>query len=160
MLEPTRPAEHRAHRLPAAGDPQATCYRPRVGERQALTLPVLLTWRDRRGATHLVNAVTRNVSTQGVYVECSPGVSIPLYRLVLFQVAHHVRHSDGLPEGLRQGAMLSAVYRVILPKSSNEPVGLALRLMVGSQSDVESSGQPSSSSPLTAALKTTRSCRR
>jgi hypothetical protein len=135
--EPTSHDEFRPHRLPAVGDPQATCYRQRVGDRYAVRLPARLTWRDRRGATHLVNAVTRNVSKQGVYVECSSDVSIPLYRLVLFQVVRPARHYDWLPESLRRGAILSAVYRVTLPKSSNEPGGLALRLMVGSESDVE-----------------------
>ena len=73
------------------------------------------------------------MSKQGVYVECSSAVSIPLYRLVLLRGLRHVRHSDGLPESLRQGPILSAVYRVNLPKTSNEPVGLALRLMAGSE---------------------------
>jgi hypothetical protein len=135
VFDPTRHALLGQHRLPAVGDPPATCYRQRVGERHVVTLPALLTWKDRRGALHLVHAVTRNVSQQGVYVECSSDVSIPLYRLVLFQVVCHVRRSDGLPESLRRGAMLSAVYRVTLPTSSREPGGLALRLMVGSQSD-------------------------
>ena len=136
MREPTGHDESRPHRLPAVDDPRAT-YRQRVGERRAVTLPAMLTWRDRSGAIHLAHAVTRNVSKQGVYVECSSGLSIPLYRLVLFQVVLQVRHFDGLPESLRAGAILSAVYRVTLPKSPNEPGGLALRLMVGLESDVE-----------------------
>ena len=72
-----------------------------------------------------------------MYVECSSDVSIPLYRLVLFNLERHVRHSDGLPESLRQGRILSAVYRVTLPTSPDEPTGLALRLIVGFESDVE-----------------------
>ena len=135
MLEPTRHPLLGQHRLPAVGNPPAPYHRQRAGERHAVTLPALLTWKDRRGALHLTHAVTRNVSQQGVYVECSSHVSIPLYRLVLFQVVCHVSRSDGLPESLRRGAMLSAVYRVTLPTSSTEPRGLALRLMVGSQSD-------------------------
>ena len=68
-----------------------------------------------------------------MYVECASAVSIPLYRLVLLRGLRHVRHSDGLPKSLRQGPILSAVYRVNLPKTSNEPVGLALRFMAGSE---------------------------
>jgi hypothetical protein len=102
------------------------------GERHIVTLPALLTWKDRRGLTRLANVVTRNVAERGVYVECSSEVSIPLFRLVLFRLEPQLRVSDGLPESLRHGWILSAVYRVTLPKSSDQPAGLALRLIVGS----------------------------
>jgi hypothetical protein len=72
------------------------------------------------------------VSEQGVYVECSSDVSIPLFRLVLFRLEPPLRPCDGLPESLRHGWILSAVYRVTLAKSSDQPAGLALRLIVGS----------------------------
>jgi len=101
------------------------------GERHVVTLPALLTWKDRSGVTRLANAVTRNVAEQGVYVECSSDVSIPLFRLVLFRLEAQLRVSDVLPESLRHGWILSAVYRVTLPKSSDQPVGLALRLIMG-----------------------------
>jgi hypothetical protein len=63
-----------------------------------------------------------------VYVECQSPVSIPLYRLVQFQLERDVRDSDALPDTL-QGRILSAVYRVT-PPSPSQPQGLALRLMV------------------------------
>jgi len=74
--------------------------------------------------------VTRNVSDYGVYVECQSMVSIPLYRLVQFQLERDVRESDALPHTFRQGRMLSAVYRVSAPTRAGTPQGLALRLMV------------------------------
>jgi hypothetical protein len=88
-----------------------------------------MTWKDQRGATRFANVVTRNVSEYGVYVECPSAISISLFRLVQFQVE---QESDALPESLRQGRVLSAVYRISPPKSAggNGRQGLALRLMV------------------------------
>jgi hypothetical protein len=73
--------------------------------------------------------ITRNVSNVGVYVECPSPLSIPLYRLVQFQIERDVRNLDALPGPLQQGRVLSAVYRVSPPEAS-KPQGLALRLMV------------------------------
>jgi hypothetical protein len=97
--------------------------------RRAVALPARLTWKDQRGATRFATVVTRNVSDFGVYVECQSPVSIPLFRLVQFQLERDVRESDALPGTLHQGRVLSAVYRVT-PPSSSRPQGLALRLMV------------------------------
>ena len=102
----------------------------RTATRQLLTLPARLTWKDHRGATRFASVVTRNVSDHGVYVECHSAVSIPLFRLVQFQIEREARESDTLPEALRQGRILSAVYRVSPANSSGTPQGLALRLMV------------------------------
>lgn len=101
----------------------------RNGERRPLTLPARLTWKDQRGTTRFAAVVTRNISEQGVYVECQSPVSIPLYRLVQFQLEREVRGVDVLPPALQQGRILSAVYRVT-PPSPSKPQGLALRLMV------------------------------
>jgi hypothetical protein len=102
----------------------------RTGERRDITLPARLTWKDQRGATRFASVVTRNVSDLGVYVECQSMVAIPLFRLVQFQLERDVRESDALPESLRQGRVLSAVYRVSPRAPSGAPQGLALRLMV------------------------------
>src|SRR5262252_5218146 len=102
----------------------------RCAERRAVALPARLTWKDQRGTTRFATVVTRNVSEFGVYVECHSPVSIPLYRLVQFQLERDVRDADGLPASLRQGRALTAVYRVHPPKPSGESQGLALRLMV------------------------------
>ena len=102
----------------------------RAAERHTVALPARLTWKDQRGATRFASVVTRNVSEYGVYVECFSSVSIPLFRLVQFQLEREVRGSDNLPEALRQGRILSAVYRVSPGNASGRPQGLALRLMV------------------------------
>jgi hypothetical protein len=110
-----------------------TSYRPshqRAAERVDVALPARLTWKDQRGATRFASVVTRNVSEIGVYVECQPGVSIPMYRLVQFQLERDTRESDALPTTLRQGRILSAVYRVSKATASGAPQGFALRLMV------------------------------
>lgn len=101
----------------------------RGAERRMTALPARLTWTDQRGATRFATVVARNVSNQGVYVECPTPVSIPLYRLVQLQLERDVRESDALPDSLQQGRILSAVYRVS-PPSPSKPQGLALRLMV------------------------------
>jgi hypothetical protein len=62
-------------------------------------------------------------------VECQSPVSIPLFRLVQFQLEREVRDTGALPDTLQQGRVLSAVYRVS-PPSASQPQGLALRLMV------------------------------
>ena len=102
----------------------------RIAERRAVTLPARLTWKDQRGAMRFASVVTRDVSEFGVFVECQTVLSIPMYRLVQFQLERNARQSDGLPNSLRQGLILSAVYRVSPPNGSGAPHGLALRLMV------------------------------
>src|SRR5262245_33740530 len=101
----------------------------RTTDRRAVTVPARLTWKDQRGATRFATVVTRNVSELGVYVECQSPVSIPLFRLVQFQLERDIRADDGLPQSLRHGRVLSAVYRVS-PQSPSKPQGFALRLMV------------------------------
>ena len=101
----------------------------RCGERRTVALPARLTWKDQRGTTRFATVVTRNVSDFGVYVECQSPVSIPLFRLVQFQLERDVRDSDALPGTLQQGRVLSAVYRVTPPSRSGLQ-GLALRLMI------------------------------
>jgi hypothetical protein len=98
-------------------------------ERRAVTVPARLTWKDQRGATRFATVLVRNASDHGVYVECQSPVSIPLFRLVQFQLERDARTSDALPGSLQHGRILGAVYRVSPPKGS-QPQGLALRLMV------------------------------
>ena len=102
----------------------------RAAERRPLMLPARLTWKDNWGATRFASVVTRNVSEYGVFVECQTAVSIPLYRLVQFQLERDVRDADPLPASLRHGRVLSAVYRVTSAGPSTGRQGLALRLMV------------------------------
>ena len=102
----------------------------RAAERRAMNLPARLTWKDQRGTTRFASVVTRNVSELGVFVECQGAVSIPLYRLVQFQLERDVRDSDPVPASLRSGRILSAGYRVTSPTANGGRQGLALRLMV------------------------------
>ena len=115
-----------AHTLPHRPHDQK-----RTAERQAVTLPARLMWKDQRGTARFASVVARNVSEHGVYVECQSAVAIPMYRLVQFQVEREAgREGDALPEALRRGRILSAVYRVTPATAAGSPQGLALRLMV------------------------------
>ena len=98
-------------------------------ERLGMIVPARLAWKDQRGVDRFASVVTRDVSDQGVFVECQSLLSIPLYRLVHFQVEPCVRASQELPEILRQGRILSAVYRVAKPGHGGRS-GLALRLLI------------------------------
>jgi len=111
---------------PATNAPQTE----RAAKRRDVTLPARLTWKDQRGTARFASVVTRDVSEIGAFVECHSPVSIPLYRLVQFQVEAQGRDTDGLPASLRNGRVLAAVYRVRPAKSSGARQGLALRLMV------------------------------
>ena len=102
----------------------------RATDRINLTLPARLTWKDQRGSTRFASVVTRDVSEFGVFVECQSPISISRFRLVQFQLERDARDIAGLPESLRQGRLLSAVYRVQPPTRSGTRQGLALRLMV------------------------------
>jgi hypothetical protein len=102
----------------------------RNAERRSVSLPARLTWKDQRGTTRFASVVARNVSELGVFVECQGAVSIPLYRLVQFQLERDVRDSDPLPASFRSGRILSAVYRVAAPAANGGRQGLALRLLV------------------------------
>ena len=102
----------------------------RASDRINVTLAARLTWKDQRGSTRFASVVTRDVSEFGVFVECQSPISITQFRLVQFQLERDARDVSGLPESLRQGRLLSAVYRVQPPTRSGARQGLALRLMV------------------------------
>ena len=67
-----------------------------------------------------MSVVTRDVSDVDVFVECQVPASIPLYRLVHFQIERRRATCTDLPAVLQQGKVLSAVYRVG-PVSSRRP---------------------------------------
>jgi hypothetical protein len=108
---------------------QCRARTPRTSARQAVTLPALLTWKDQRGATRFASVVTRDVSELGVFVQCPSPVSLPLYKLVHFQFERDSREADRLPDVVRSGRVLSAVYRVEAPAADGSQ-GIALRLMI------------------------------
>jgi len=103
----------------------------RIGERRKLRVPGRLTWRDATGTLRFVSVVTRDVSDVDAFVECQAPTSIPLYRLVHFQVERGARECTELPAALRSGKVLSAVYRVgAYRAATGTPHGYALRLLV------------------------------
>lgn len=110
--------------------PTNSASNKRTADRRPVNLAARLTWKDQRGTTRFASVITRNVSEFGVFVECQGTVSIPLYRLVQFQLERDVRDSDPLPASLRSGRILSAVYRVASPAANGGRQGLALRLLV------------------------------
>lgn len=103
----------------------------RVSERRAISVPARLTWKDASGAVRFASVITRDVSDAGVFVECEAGAAIPLYRLVHLQVERSIRGAEQLPSRLREGRVLSAVWRVApCRRSTGTPSGYALRFLV------------------------------
>ena len=107
---------------------------PRSSERRALALPARLTWKDASGAVRFISVMTRDVSEAGMFVECEAGAAIPLYRLVHLQIERATRAAEALPQRLRDGRVLSAVWRVApCRRSTGTPSGYALRFLVDPQ---------------------------
>jgi hypothetical protein len=101
----------------------------RATERQVIAIAARLAWKDKRGINRFASVVTRNVSESGVFIECPSLWPIPLFRLMHFQVEPTAGRLRDLPEALRQGRILSAVYRVSHDTRTGR-YGIALRLMV------------------------------
>ena len=100
-------------------------------ERRPLVLPGRVTWKDARGTTRFASVMTRNISDTGIFIEWNESTSIPLYRLVSFQIERDARNVDGLPPALRSGRVLSAVYRQgSFQRRTGTPEGYGLRLLV------------------------------
>lgn len=110
----------------------------RTAERRRVRVPAQIVWKDHRGQTRMASVVTRDVSEQGVSFECRTGLTVPLYRLVYFQVERHLRNHPELPKTLRKQNVLSAVFRVgECSQKTGTPVEYAIRLLVDPQkSDV------------------------
>lgn len=106
----------------------------RSSERRVVSLPARLTWKDASGAVRFISVTTRDVSEAGAFVECEAGAAIPLFRLVHLQVERSTRMTEALPLRLREGRVLSAVWRVALcRRSTGTPSGYALRFLVEPQ---------------------------
>ena len=102
----------------------------RVGDRRKLTVAGRLTWRDANGTLRFASVVTRDVSETDAFVECQGPASIPKFRLVHFQVERSAQNRPDLPAALRQGKLLSAIYRVgPCESSTGTPKGYAIRLL-------------------------------
>ena len=106
----------------------------RSSERMAVTIPARITWKDASGAVRFASVMTRDISDAGVFVECEAGAAIPLYRLVHLQVERAAGANHQLPMNLREGRVLSAVWRVApCRRSTGTPSGYALRFLVDPQ---------------------------
>jgi len=104
--------------------------RDRIGSRRRLAIPGRLTWRDATGTLRFASVVTRDISESDAFVECQMPASIPLYRLVHFQVERSAQDRTDLPAVLRRGKLLSAVYRVgPYTPATGTPQGYAIRLL-------------------------------
>ena len=104
---------------------------PKRADRKPLVLPGRVTWKDSRGTTRFASVVTRDISETGVFIEWRESTSIPMYRLVNFQIERDVRNLDEVPHALRAGRVLSAVYRLgAFQRSTGTPEGYGLRLLV------------------------------
>jgi hypothetical protein len=101
----------------------------RARARRVIAVPARLAWKDQRGIHRFASVVTRDVSESGVFIECQSPWQIPLYRLVQFQVEPAAAGRYDLPDSLRQGRILSAVYRVSHDTRTGRYTA-ALRLMV------------------------------
>jgi hypothetical protein len=102
----------------------------RRAERKPLVLPGRVTWRDSRGTTRFACVTTRDVSETGIFIEWRESTSIPMYRLVSFQIERDVRNLEGIPPALRAGKVLSAVYRLgPFQRATGTPEGYGLRML-------------------------------
>ena len=120
-----------------------TVRQQRIGERRKIRVPGRLTWRDASGTLRFASVITRDVSDVDAFVECEMPASIPLYRLVHFQIERPARGGQDLPAVLQQGKVLSAIYRVGPYKSATgTPQGYALRLLVEPKRNVVERREP------------------
>lgn len=103
----------------------------RTADRVRVALPARLTWKDASGAVRFASVTTRDISDAGVFVEADGAAAIPLYRLVHLQLERDARDSTVVPQRLKEGRVLSAVWRVgACKRSTGTPEGYALRFLV------------------------------
>jgi hypothetical protein len=104
---------------------------PDRSERRPMSLAGRVTWKDSRGTMRFATVTTRNVSESGIFIEWKESTSIPIYRLVNFQLERDARNIEGLPPALRSGKVLSVVYRQgVVQRSTGTPEGYGLRMLV------------------------------
>lgn len=103
----------------------------RSATRHEVSLPARLTWKDASGAIRFLSVTTRDMSDAGVFVEADSATAIPLHRLVHVQLERTARDLAGVPQPLRDGRVLSAVWRVAPCRSTRgTPAGYALRFLI------------------------------
>jgi hypothetical protein len=100
-------------------------------QRSRVVLPGRVTWKDSRGMTRFASVMTRDISETGVFIDWHESTSIPMYRLVSFQLERDARNAEGLPLALRAGKVLSAVYRLgSFQRATGTPDGYGLRMLI------------------------------
>jgi hypothetical protein len=115
-------------------------YEKRTDDRHRIAVPGQILWKDAKGNTRMASVVTRDVSANGVSVECLGGTPIPLYRLVYFEVDRAARNRTDLPAPLRKSSVLSAIFRVgPVSEATGAPTEYGLRLLVQPQSETAAS---------------------
>lgn len=123
-------ADRTLERAVANPTPRGKNQMQRSSERVTISVPARITWKDASGAVRFASVTTRDVSEAGVFVECEAGAAIPLYRLVHLQIERSAAQMQ-LPARLREGRVLSAVWRVApCRRSTGTPSGYALRFLV------------------------------
>ena len=111
-----------------------TLSKQRSSQRVSMSVPARITWKDASGAVRFASVMTRDISDAGVFVECDAGAAIPLFRLVHLQVERSAAMNQQLPSRLREGRVLSAVWRVApCRRSTGTPSGYALRFLLDPQ---------------------------
>jgi hypothetical protein len=116
---------------------------PRRAERRPLALPGRVTWKDSRGATRFATVMTRNVSDSGVFIEWTEPTSIPIFRIVNFQLEREARNIEGIPMALRAGKVMTVVYRRgSFRKSTGTPEGYGLRMLIEPAMGMAISAEP------------------
>jgi hypothetical protein len=115
-------------RLVQGGQPRSD---KRSADRLRIAVPGQIVWKDAKGTTRMAAVVTRDVSDNGVSVDCLGGMPIPLFRLVFFQVDREARTRHDLPAALRKSGVLSAIFRVgPCRQATGAPSEYALRILV------------------------------
>jgi hypothetical protein len=111
---------------------QFSAWSTRPGRRTGLSVPARITWKDNSGAVRFTSVRAHEVTETGAVVECDASVSLPLFRLVHLQIEKSARESVELPQPLKDGRVLSAVWQVApCQPSTGTPAGYALRFMSG-----------------------------
>jgi hypothetical protein len=119
---------------PRAASPEFRGPTRRTAERQQIAVPGRITWRDSRGMARFASVIARDVSASGAYLDSRGADAIPLYRLVYLQLERGVREGADLPSPLRDGRVLSAIFRVgPCDPVTGTPSGYALRFLVEPQ---------------------------
>ena len=122
--------EHRL-RLVQGSSNNSPLTEKRAAARRPISVPGQIVWKDARGTTRMASVVTRDVSENGVSVECLEGPAIPLYRIVYFQVDRSARSRTDLPPALRGSNVLSAIFRVgDYSQRTGKPAEYGLRLLI------------------------------